>query len=123
MDEVWERVMRLFRDYLKRLEMHRLWNDAADLVLTFARDGIAYAYLIALALREGMPASQFLLYFTAVSGFTQWVGSILEKGAELAPAVAGDLPPARGAGLAGAVPPRERQARAPHARHGVRDPL
>ena len=83
MDEVWERVMRLFRDYLKRLEMHLLWNDAADLVLTFARDGIAYAYLIALALREGMPASQFLLYFTAVSGFTQWVGSILEKGAEL----------------------------------------
>ena len=58
MDEVWERVMRLFRDYLKRLEMHRLWNDAADLVLTFARDGIAYAYLIALALREGMPAAR-----------------------------------------------------------------
>ena len=83
MDEVWERLMRLYRDYLNRLERHLLWNDVADLALTFARDGIAYAYLIALALRQGMPASQFLLYFTAVSGFTQWVGGILEKSAEL----------------------------------------
>ncbi len=83
MDEVWERLMRLYRDYLNRLERHLLWNDVADLALTFARDGIAYAYLIALALRQGLPASQFLLYFTAVSGFTQWVGGILEKSAEL----------------------------------------
>ena len=43
MDEVWERLMRLYRDYLNRLERHLLWNDVADLALTFARDGIAYA--------------------------------------------------------------------------------
>lgn len=81
--EVWERVIRLFSDYLRRRELHYLWIDGADLVLTFARDGIAYAYLIGLALTEGLPASQFLLYFTAVSGFTQWVRGILDKGATL----------------------------------------
>ena len=81
--DVWERVVRLFSDYVRRRELHYLWIDGADLVLTFARDGIAYAYLIGLALTEGLPASQFLLYFTAVSGFTQWVRGILDKGATL----------------------------------------
>lgn len=83
LNEVWERVIRLFGDYVRRRELHYLWIDGADLVLTFARDGIAYAYLIWLALTEGLPASQFLLYFTAVSGFTQWVRGILDKGATL----------------------------------------
>ncbi len=83
LDEVWARVQRLYQDYLKRRQLHYLWIDVADLALTFARDGIAYAYLIWLALTEGLPASQFLLYFTAVSGFTQWVTGILSKGTEL----------------------------------------
>ncbi|MEE0799923.1 MAG: ABC transporter ATP-binding protein [Gemmiger sp.] len=83
LNEVWDRVMRLFEAYLKKQQLHYLAIDVADLVLTFARDGIAYAYLIGLALTRGMPASQFLLYFTAVSGFTQWVTGILDKGTEL----------------------------------------
>lgn len=83
LDEVWARVRRLFQDYLKQRQLHYLWIDVADLALTFARDGIAYAYLIWLALTEGLPVSQFLLYFTAVSGFTQWVTGILSKGTEL----------------------------------------
>ena len=83
LDEIWAQVQRLCRNYLKRRQLHCLWIDVADLALTFARDGIAYAYLIWLALTEGLPASRFLLYFTAVSGFTQWVTGILAKGAEL----------------------------------------
>ena len=83
LDEVWARVQRLYQDYLKQRQLHYLWIDVADLALTFARDGIAYAYLIWLALAEGLPASRFLLYFTAVSGFTQWVTGILSKGTKL----------------------------------------
>lgn len=83
LDEVRVRLQRLYRHYLKQRQWHYLWIDVADLVLTFARDGIAYAYLIRLALTEGLPASRFLLYFTAVSGFTQWVTGILSKGTEL----------------------------------------
>lgn len=83
LDEVWARVLRLYQDYLRQRQLHYLWIDVADLFLTFARDGIAYAYLIWLALSEGLPASQFLLYFSAVSGFTQWVSDILTKGSEL----------------------------------------
>lgn len=83
MDAVWSKVMRLYQDYLRQRQMHYLWIDGIDLVLTVARDGIAYAYLIWLALTEGLPASQFLLYFSAVSGFTQWVAGILDKISEL----------------------------------------
>ena len=83
MDAVWSKVMRLYQDYLRQRQLHYLWIDGIDLVLTVARDGIAYAYLIWLALTEGLPASQFLLYFSAVSGFTQWVAGILDKISEL----------------------------------------
>ena len=49
------------------------------------RNGIAYAYLIWLALNGGLSASQFLLYFSAVSGFTQWVTGILDQFIDAAP--------------------------------------
>ena len=49
----------------------------ADLILTFARNGIAYAYLLHLVLSNGLSASEFLLYFSAVGGFASWVSGIL----------------------------------------------
>lgn len=43
------------------------------------RNGIAYAFLIGITVKNGLPASQFLLYFAALSGFAQWVVEILDK--------------------------------------------
>ena len=54
-----------------------------DVVLSVARNGIAYFYLIRQTLTQGLPASQFLLYFTAVSGFTTWVTGILKEFSQL----------------------------------------
>lgn len=54
-----------------------------DIALSFLRNGIAYAYLITLTLKEGLPASEFLLYFTAMNGFTAWVRGILSGFATL----------------------------------------
>ena len=48
-----------------------------DVLLAVLRNGIAYGYLIQKVLNEGLSASEFLLYFTAVSGFTGWVTGIL----------------------------------------------
>ncbi len=53
------------------------WAKIADLILTFLRNGIAYAYLIGLVIRNGLEVSEFLLYFSAVSGFTTWISGIL----------------------------------------------
>lgn len=52
-------------------------SDGGGILLNLARNGIAYAYLISMSLRTGMPASDFLLYFTAISNFSGWVLNII----------------------------------------------
>lgn len=79
LEDVWDRTLGLYRSFIARREGIYLWSNVVDLVLTFMRNGIAYAYLIWLALEQGLPASEFLLYFNTVSGFTQWITGILEK--------------------------------------------
>ena len=56
------------------------WGEVTALLMAFLRNGIAYGYLIHLLLTTGMPVSQFLLYFTAFSGFSEWVTGILTTG-------------------------------------------
>lgn len=58
-------------------------GDAIGIMVGLVRSTVCYGYLIAMTLREGLPASQFLLYFTAITGFTAWVTGILEQFAHL----------------------------------------
>lgn len=60
-----------------KVEKRRLLVDLVGAVLTVARNGIAYWYLIRLTLRGGLTVSQFVLYFTAATTFTAWVLGIL----------------------------------------------
>ena len=77
--EVWNDAFHLYQSFLSRREKVYIWTNVLDLLLSFLRGGIAYAYLIKLALSQGLPASEFLLYFNAVGGFTQWITGILEN--------------------------------------------
>ena len=52
-------------------------------MLAFLRNGFAYAYLIGLAVAGKLSAAEFLLYFSAVGGFTAWVSGILSGLTEL----------------------------------------
>lgn len=63
--------------FFLRIEKKRLLVDLVGAVLTVARNGIAYWYLIRLALTDGLTVSQFVLYFTAATTFTAWVLGIL----------------------------------------------
>ena len=69
--------LRLFEDFCKRREKKYLLADAVDVTLALLRNGIAYGYLIALTLRGELSAARFLLLFTAVGEFTEWVRGIL----------------------------------------------
>lgn len=69
--------LRLFEDFCKRREKKYLLADAIDVMLALLRNGIAYGYLIALTLRGELSAARFLLLFTAVGEFTEWVRGIL----------------------------------------------
>ena len=71
--------MRLYEAFFKRRAGIYTGACAVDAFLSLARNGIAYAYLIRLTLAEGLPASQFLLYFSAFTGFSTWVTGILQE--------------------------------------------
>lgn len=77
LEELYDGAMKLYRDFCIRGERVYFWADITDILLAFLRNGIAYAYLISLTLKGGLEVSQFLLYFTAVGGFTAWVTGIL----------------------------------------------
>ena len=83
MDELYDGTARLYDDFIAKREKIYLWADLLDLVLSFLRNGIAYIYLISYTLRNGLPASDFLLYFAAISGFTSWVTGILSQMTQL----------------------------------------
>ncbi len=77
-DELYQKGMDAYTAFHQKAEGVYLWAKVVDLVLTFVRNGIAYAYLIALVVAEGLDVAEFLLYFSAVSGFAAWVTGILD---------------------------------------------
>ncbi len=79
LEDLYQTNLRLFRAFLERREKVYLWANVVDAVLIFLRNGIAYFYLIKKAMAQGLPATEFLLYFSAASGFSTWVTSILEQ--------------------------------------------
>ena len=80
---VYDSALALYVSFVNRKSFANFLASAADAVLALARNGIAYYYLIRLTLDQGLPASQFLLDFTAVTGFTAWVTGIMEQFTEI----------------------------------------
>ncbi|MDE7298991.1 MAG: ABC transporter ATP-binding protein/permease, partial [Lachnospiraceae bacterium] len=78
-----ERAMAAYMAVCARAEGAYAWGRIADLILTLLRNGIAYFYLIRLVISGEITAAQFLLYFSAVGGFTMWVCGILRNLVEL----------------------------------------
>ncbi len=81
--EVQQGTLRLYEAFLKRVSRKYIAACAADTVFSFARNGLAYLYLIRLALDGNLSASEFLLYFSSFGGFSGWVTGILEQCAAL----------------------------------------
>lgn len=81
--ELYGKYTRLYQDFYAKSQRYYLWADLLDTALAFLRNGAAYGLLINLALRGELSAAQFVLYFTAVSGFSQWVTGVFTKFGEL----------------------------------------
>ena len=77
LEELGNQTMAAYMAFRKRVEGTYIWARVVDLVLTFLRNGIAYFYLIRLVVEGEITAAEFLLYFSAVGGFTVWVCGIL----------------------------------------------
>lgn len=83
LNELLDQVHDVYLDFRLKVEKKWLIADMTEAVLTMARNGIAYVYLIHMVLNQGMPVSEFVLYFHAVSTFTTWVMGILRDIARL----------------------------------------
>lgn len=79
LNELLDQVHDLYLDFALRCERVEVLADLTEVVLTIARNAIAYVYLIHMALSEGLRVSEFLLYFTAMTTFTRWVMGILNE--------------------------------------------
>ncbi len=81
--ELYEKAAVAYEAFVARRQKVILIGNVADVVLTFLRNGIAYYYLISMVLTNGLTASEFLLYFSAVSGLSTWVTGLLKQFAQL----------------------------------------
>ena len=79
LNELLDQIHNLYLDFSLRCERVEVLADITEAILTMARNGIAYVYLIHMALNEGLSVSEFLLYFSAVTTFTAWVMGILQE--------------------------------------------
>jgi len=77
LDELYAKGMAAYTAFQNKAQGVYIWAKIVDLVLAFLRNAIAYAYLIGLVIGNGLSVSEFLLFFSAVGGFTAWVSGIL----------------------------------------------
>jgi len=77
LNEVYNKIVATYTAFHQKAQGVYIWARIVDLVLTFLRNAIAYAYLIGLVIGNGLSVSDFLLFFSAVGGFTAWVTGIL----------------------------------------------
>lgn len=83
LNDLLDNVHDAYLDFRLKVERKRLLADITEAVLSAARNGIAYVYLINMALAEGLSVPEFLLFFTAVTTFTTWVMGILQQTTKL----------------------------------------
>ena len=80
---LYSKTLHTLKDFVAKREKRVIWADLADVVLTFLQNGIAYAYLLGMAVQGQLSASEFLLYFSAVTGLSAWIRGILDHCSKL----------------------------------------
>lgn len=77
-EDLYEKVMKAYMAFNTKVQNVYLGIAILDILLTFMRNAAAYAYLIMLVVNGRIDIARFLLLFTAVGGFAQWVTGILK---------------------------------------------
>lgn len=78
LEDIYQSAYRLYMAFIAKKEKIKLSADLLDVILTVLRNGLAYFYLISITLKNDMSAAEFLLYFSAVGGFTAAVKGFCE---------------------------------------------
>ncbi|MEA4832691.1 MAG: ABC transporter ATP-binding protein [Oscillospiraceae bacterium] len=75
--ELHKNALNFLQSFYRRGGTVNYGGDAVRVLFSFLRNGIAYYYLISMTIHGNLSASEFLLFFTAVGGFTSWINGIL----------------------------------------------
>lgn len=81
--KLYEQELFQLQKFYNRRSMVYFGRDMSEVFFNFLRGGIAYGYLIWQVLAGSLNVAEFLLYFSAVSGFTAWIMGILYQVATL----------------------------------------
>ena len=82
-EEIYDKAWHLYMAFIVRREKVYIWTNIIDVLLALARNSIAYVYLIIMTVEQNFTAAEFLLYFSAISGFTSLVKGILSEFSKL----------------------------------------
>lgn len=81
--ELYNKSLGLYESFVIKSERQYFISNIISVVLLFLRNGVAYYYLIHRVVSQQLSTAEFILYFTAVSGFTEWITGILTNMFEL----------------------------------------
>lgn len=68
----------LYISFNREIKNLYFYAGVVDVVMTFLRNGIAYVYLIYMIINKKLDVLMFILYFSAVEGFSNWLTGILK---------------------------------------------
>ena len=77
--DLWNKNQKLLVNLNYQKQKRYFIGSVLDIILTFFKNAVAYAVLISMVLGSKISVAEFLLYFAAVSGYSAWVGGILDK--------------------------------------------
>ncbi len=77
MQDVYMRGLRLLQAFELRRNRYQIVLYFLDTLVALLRTGACYAYIIYMTITHGWSASEFLLYFGAITDFVNWIGGIM----------------------------------------------
>ena len=79
LNELYDKSLKTLHAFTNKVTKAYFWARFSDLILAFLRNAIAYAYLISLVINNKISVAEFLLYFSAVEGFTTLVTGVMTQ--------------------------------------------
>lgn len=74
-----KKCLKVSTKWQKRFSFRAFLSESVDGVVAFLRDGFAYIYLIYLVINDVIPVSVFILYISAITGFSMWVSGFAKN--------------------------------------------
>ncbi|MBR4865941.1 MAG: ABC transporter ATP-binding protein, partial [Clostridia bacterium] len=79
-----QKVLAVCQEHLNVRERRSMWNATVNFLVVLVRDGAAYAYLIYKAVAGDVDASEFVLYFSAITALAGCLTEIIQIAGKLA---------------------------------------